>query len=721
TVRNTGNVMIDPSTLTKTSFDLQGEAADLALVDVPASPPCPPTIVVDTVSVSPSGSTIAPGQTRAYAATVRDVDGFILVGIPLSWTSSDPNICSVDENGLVTGVAPGGPVTITATADGVPGSAACTVVSPQPDVQAYAVSATLTGALYVSSTVRNTGNVMIDKVDVGLYLSPDNVITGSGNDELVGSRIINLFQPGATNTNTSVVSLAGISPGTYYVGIIANYNNALKVGPSTYAISQEVNPNDNSSYTSVNYEIGADLKVFSLAANFSGTNIIVSDTEQNAGGLSSGPFTVSYYFSSSPTPNPATDPLIGSRDIVDLAGGFSTDSASSTFTIPASVPEGSYYVCAISDSGGIVNEVDEGNNTKCTGGSYAIGPDLKAYSLVVTPSGTNLAVSDTQQNIGNQAAGPFDVSFYLSATTTPNPASDPLLGGRSISGLSGGSATDSSSSSLPVPPGVPTGNYYVCAISDSGSAVTETDETNNVKCTSGTYAIGSDLKVYSLVANLSGTNILVSDTEQNSGNAPAGPFDVSFYFSTTTTPNPATDPLIGSRSLSGLNGGFTNNSATTTFAISPSVAPGTYRVCAISDSGDAVSESNESNNTKCTSGTYKIGPDLKVYSITANKSGGNVIVSDTEQNAGNQPAGPFDVSFYLSLDTTLDGSDPFLGSRSLSGLNGNAFSSASNSFPIPPGASGSYYVFGVSDSGDAVTETLENNNTKRTGGKVTLP
>ena len=329
----------------------------------------------------------------------------------------------------------------------------------------------------------------------------------------------------------------------------------------------------------------------------------------------------------------------------------------------------------------------------------------------------NIVVSDTEINSGIESAGAFDVSYFFTSDTA-NPASGTLIGRRSLSGLNGGSATNSATSTEAVPASTPVGTYSLCAVSDSGNAVAETNEANNINCASGKYAIGPDLKVYSLAGTLSGTSIFISDTEQNTGNQPAGPFDVSYYF-TTDTANPASGTLIGSHSFSGLNGGSATSTARSTSAVPPSTPVGTYLLCAVSDSGDAVTEKNEGNNTKCASGKYAVGPDLKVYALSVTKSGSSLYVSDTEQNVGNQASGAFTVSFYLSADNVFDSGDTLLGSRSIAGLNGGSATNSATSV-FTPGASGTFYVIAVSDSGDVVAETNEGNNTRSTSGTVTV-
>lgn len=78
------------------------------------------TQVFTSLAVAPATQTVAPGATAQLSATPKDQNGHTMSGIgAATWSSADATIASVDANsGLVTGVAAGGPVAITATATG---------------------------------------------------------------------------------------------------------------------------------------------------------------------------------------------------------------------------------------------------------------------------------------------------------------------------------------------------------------------------------------------------------------------------------------------------------------------------------------------------------------------------------------------------------------------------------------------------------------------------
>ena len=87
-------------------------------------PPAPRPAVV---AVTPSQAEIpALGQTVQLTAEVRDQDGGVMTGAPLTWSSSTASVATVNAAGLVT-AASNGAATITATAGAVSGTATVTV------------------------------------------------------------------------------------------------------------------------------------------------------------------------------------------------------------------------------------------------------------------------------------------------------------------------------------------------------------------------------------------------------------------------------------------------------------------------------------------------------------------------------------------------------------------------------------------------------------------
>jgi uncharacterized protein YjdB/alpha-tubulin suppressor-like RCC1 family protein len=159
----TGVAAGGPVTITATS-EGQGGTAAVTVTAVPVVP-------VASVTVSPASSTINVGTTVQLAATTKDANGNVLTGRVVTWTSSDNALATVSSSGLVTGVAAGGPVTITATSEGQSGTAAVTVtavpVVPVASVTVSPASSTInvgTTVQLTATTKDANGNVLTGRV-----------------------------------------------------------------------------------------------------------------------------------------------------------------------------------------------------------------------------------------------------------------------------------------------------------------------------------------------------------------------------------------------------------------------------------------------------------------------------------------------------------------------------------------------------------------------------
>ncbi len=73
---------------------------------------------VATVTVTPANANMSGGGTKQLTATLRDVNGNVLSGRNITWTSSNPDRATVSSTGLVTASPVDAPVVITATVEG---------------------------------------------------------------------------------------------------------------------------------------------------------------------------------------------------------------------------------------------------------------------------------------------------------------------------------------------------------------------------------------------------------------------------------------------------------------------------------------------------------------------------------------------------------------------------------------------------------------------------
>ncbi|MBI4685215.1 MAG: hypothetical protein HY755_08445 [Nitrospirae bacterium] len=471
----------------------------------------------------------------------------------------------------------------------------------------------------------------------------------------------------------------------------------------------EIYENNNTTFKSVT--IGSDLSVSSLTVPNTagaGKSISISDTTKNNGPSDAGASTTSFYLSTNVVLD-AGDTYLGSRAVPALAAG-ATSSGSTTVTIPAGT-SGTYYIIAMADSGNVVAEIYEYNNTTYT--NITIGSDLVVSSLTVPSTagaGKSISISDTTKNNGAGDAGASTTKFYFSTDTVLD-AGDTLLGSRAVPALAA-DATSSGSTTVTIPSGT-SGTYYIIAMADADNAVAEINENNNTYIK--TISIELDFVISALTVPSTtgaGKSISISDTTKNNGPSDAAASTTKFYLSTDTVFDVG-DTLLGSRAVPALAANATSLGSTTV-TIPAGTPTGSYFIIAKADADNVIVEVNETNNTLYRA--ISIGPDLTISSISAPSSaiaGNSISLSDTTKNNGAGDAGASTTKFYLSKDTVVDGSDSYLGSRAVPALAAGASDSASTTVTIPTGtAKGNYYIVAVADADNAVAEVLETNNTR---------
>src|SRR5262249_21529731 len=113
-----------------------------------------PVVPVAVVEVTPATADVPVGSTIQLTASLKDAGGEPLTGRTVVWSSSASPCASVSQAGLVTGVAVG-TATITATSEGVSGSASVTVSSNTGAVASVVVTPA-TSSISVGGTVQLT-------------------------------------------------------------------------------------------------------------------------------------------------------------------------------------------------------------------------------------------------------------------------------------------------------------------------------------------------------------------------------------------------------------------------------------------------------------------------------------------------------------------------------------------------------------------------------------
>jgi subtilase family serine protease len=331
--------------------------------------------------------------------------------------------------------------------------------------------------------------------------------------------------------------------------------------------------------------------------------------------------------------------------------------------------------------------------------------DLQVSGIVFSPAspvqGEPASIAISIRNAGTCAAGGFVVQFKTDLFATTGPS-------RSVDSLAAG-ATTTLTLSFNFPQA---GNFQTVVLADTGNAVSETNEVNNLEIQAVTVLPpGVNLVVdrFTLAPDpvVQGRAATATITVTNAGNAPAGAFRVEW------SPFFLGAPL--SRQLNGLAAGA---STTVTFDFTFPFAA-TVDGTATVDSTNTVPETSELDNVR-TLRTVVEPPLPNLAFAPAGESGGPIDVNPapagsvstvaiTVVNDGNDPAGDFVVRWqpwFFAAPLT----------RQVNGLAVGATATVSFDYTFP--FAGSFDGTATIDSTTAVAEVDETDNTRSTRVEV---
>jgi len=163
----------------------------------PPSPPTPPSPTPPSVSqptvarvdISPATSSLQVGETQLLAATPKDARGNPVGGKSAAWASDNPAVAAVNAGHVTTSKV--GVATITATVDGVRGTATITVTpGPASSVTVTAPSKKLKpgSTMQLSATATDGKGNVITNQSFFWSSSNTNTATVSGNGVVTGKR-----------------------------------------------------------------------------------------------------------------------------------------------------------------------------------------------------------------------------------------------------------------------------------------------------------------------------------------------------------------------------------------------------------------------------------------------------------------------------------------------------------------------------------------------------
>ena len=572
--------------------------------------------------------------------------------------------------------------------------------------------------IYPQATVLNDGNSFQSDITIGYYLSTDSIYS-IGDTYLSSTYIGYLYSQASTTDYPGLYLPSGLSPGNYFLLAVVDNNNAIA---ETY---------EDNNVKSLGLAItipAVDLSIYglSLASNVASTDSYIYPSLYE---FNDGSSYVSYnyvgYFLSTDSLYDSTDTFLSSDYASDLYPGGYVGLAPSLY-IPSYVPYGNYFLIAVADYGSNVVELDETNNTQ----AVPLTLTTPYVDLIVSFYGTDSSNTYhgvaggyvnpqlAEYNIGNAYADYNYVAYFLSSDSTYD-VGDTFLATDYISGVyAGGSAY--LGPYLTIPSNVPGGNYYLLAVGDYYSNITESNEGNNVDYARLVVEEGSvDLSItfvspdtLSSTTVIPGNYLYPSLYEYNTGTTDAGYHSVAFYLSNDLNVD-SSDIYLSSEYVGGILPG--NYAYLNPSLYIPSYASGNYYLLAIADNAFQVAETNEGNNEAAVKVTVAPSDvDFTIYGLSASSPvtpGSYFNASLYEFNDGTSYSPSNYVGYYLSTDSIFDGSDINLGSDYVYEVSGSSYYSLYPTLYMPSYISnGEYYLLAVADFYGQVAEANEYNN-----------
>jgi subtilase family serine protease len=587
---------------------------------------------------------------------------------------------------------------------------AITLTAPaQPDLVISTISATsATPGSYLdfSYTIKNQGKAGADYSYTAFYISTDATLDIY--DTYLGYDYASSLSTGIFRTESASVYLSSsLTSGTYYIFAQAD----------GWDYVSESNENNNLAYKAITIK-QPDLIISSISATSGtpGSYLNFSYGIKNQGTGTAGSNYTAFYLSTDKTLD-IYDTYIGYDSVSSLSTGVSRTESASVY-LNSSLTSGTYYIFAQADGWDDVWESNENNNLVYKAITISSPKQDLVISSITATSGTPGSYLNFSYNIKNQGSATASDSytgFYLSTNTTLD-SSDIYLDYDHVSSLSAG-ASSTRSASVYIDSNLKSGTYYLFTAADDWNDVAESNENNNLayKAITITGAAKPDLIINSISATSGtpGSNLNFSYNIKNQGSATANSHYTGFYLSTDTTLD-SSDKYLGSDTVSSLSAGVSRTESAS-LALSSTLNSGTYYLLAKADGGNSILESDENNNVAYQ--TITIGSpskqDLTIISVTATSgvAGSTLNFTYNIKNQGTVSTSNSSTRFYLSKDTTLDGSDTYLGFDAVSLLAAGVSSTESAAVALGSTLnSGTYYLFAKADGDNKISESNENNN-----------
>ncbi len=594
----------------------------------------------------------------------------------------------------------------------------------------------------VSWIVNNQGSsgtsvpVWHDKI----YISTLSTFDPDFATQLASVENVSYLNGGESYANTGTITIPSLILGEYYLYVRADANSQQvetdddnNLARSTTFLTVQAPPVPDLDVTNVitpSIVIGGD------------NNHIITYTVTNVGDIpaeANGGWTDAVFFSADSFLD-AGDELLDMELAQEGLQLDANESYEETFSVE--IPRwayGYYYFIVVSDISDEVFEfTGEYNNVQYSDSVEVIllpPPDLVVRDMsmqLTASSGQDFEISWKDSNAGPGSTYDYYIDkVYISSLPDFDIEEATELGRTpSFQRIINPEEVESQAETVKIPNGY-LGDYYIYIACDATDDVFEyvDGETNNVARFGAPITViltpWPDLIVQTIAPPATvtaGSNASFQVTVKNDGPGPSvdGTWTDRIYLSESDTWNPEQATLVATRTQSGNLISQETQVNTVNFMVSPFLS-GPHYLYYISDETDQIYEYEYEDNNIARSDVFDIiaypPVDLRIASVTtpSNGSSGQPVIFDwTVENIGGASTieNSWSDAVYLSTDLILEPeSDILLGSRTRSGSLGSSQSySRHESYTIPDGLSGVYYVIAVTDQNSVVTDINVTNN-----------
>jgi MYXO-CTERM domain-containing protein len=450
-------------------------------------------------------------------------------------------------------------------------------------------------------------------------------------------------------------------------------------------------------------------------------------------------FSLRYYYCATNTYSASTCVFLSNNWVTDdFTPGQIRSYTSPTLTLPPTAEVGNRYIMLRADGTGTVTEADETNNDQFNLITVTTLPDLDitASTVPLTGSTNNPGAQFTAQytvtndDLTSAVTASFTMAYAYCPTCLSNTGCI-ALGTQTITQdiVSGGSYTFTSPS-LTIPASATTGTHCIRATVDSGAAINESDENNNVDWDPINVGAGAlpDLTADQLtvpvtgsVANAGAVFTMTSRINNNAAVAQNTDFAIYYYYCPTAVTTGCT--YLTTQTVTTNLGANGNTIVTSPSLTMPTTAIyGTGQIRVFVDATSLVAEANETNNNTWKAISVTVKPDLTIAAVSVPYTG-------TTTGPGSTFTGRFTIqnkpsTSYVTNDMEVQyfycpnnnptgcislGSDPITANFA----SGGSYTFTSSQLTIPAAASpGTHYIraFVDSKSPQDVDESDETNN-----------